>query len=242
MRLPVANFLMSRDDGLVVAVTERRVLLHDVVVGDALRVQEVAQDLVGRARVDVVGAEEHPALGVAALLAHQVLDGRDRLLVGRRARVEDVPGRLFALVLHGVEEQAVQLLEDRQHRLARDRGPAAEGHGDLLVLDQVARLLGEQRPVRGRVDDHRLELAPEHAARLVDLLDGHQRDVLERRLADRHRPRQRVQDADLDRPLVVGRRGGAPARPARRPAPERAPRVAAGPSPLRATRRQSTSP
>ena len=126
VRLPGGELLDVGDDGLVVAVTERRVLLHDVLVGDALRREEVAQDLVGGARVDVVGAEQHPALGAAALLAHQVLDRRDRLLVRRRARVEDVVRRLLALVLHRVEEQAVQLLEHRQHRLARHRGPAAE--------------------------------------------------------------------------------------------------------------------
>ncbi len=85
---------------------EGRVLLHDVGVGHALALQEGAQDLVGRARVDVVGAQQHPALGAAAVLAHQVLDRRDRLLVGRGAGVEDVLAELFAFVLHRVEQQA----------------------------------------------------------------------------------------------------------------------------------------
>ena len=51
-------------------------------------------------------------------------------------------------------------------------------------------------------------LRAEHAALGVDLLDRHQRDVLERRLADGHRARQRVQDADLDRLRRVRGRGG----------------------------------
>ena len=129
----------------------------------------------------------------------------NRLLVGRGARVEDVVRRLLAFVLDRVEEQAVQLLEDREHGLSRHRSPAAEDDGHPVLLQELARLLGEERPVRRRVDDDRLELLAEHAALRVDLVDGHQRDVAQRRLADRHRARQRVQNADLDR--VAGRRG-----------------------------------
>src|SRR5579863_3703385 len=44
------------DDGLVVAVTERRVFLLDVVVAHSLGVEEVAEDLVRRPRIDVVGS------------------------------------------------------------------------------------------------------------------------------------------------------------------------------------------
>src|SRR3546814_5860169 len=44
------------------------------------------------------------------------------------------------------------LFENRQHRLARDRGPAAEHHRNLVLGDQFARLFGEQRPVGGRID------------------------------------------------------------------------------------------
>ena len=163
-----------------------------------LDLQERAQDLVGRARVDVVGAEQHPALRAAAFLAHQVLHRGNGLLVGRGAGVEHVLRQLFAFVLHRVEEQAVQFLEHRQHRLARHRSPAAEHHGDLVLGQQLARLLREQRPVRGRVDHHRLELLAEHAALGVDLVDRHQRHVLEHGLADRHGAGQRVQHADLD--------------------------------------------
>jgi hypothetical protein len=70
--------------------------------------------------------------------------------------------------------------------------------GDLFLLQQLARLLGEQRPVRCRVDHDRLQLLAEQAALLVLLVDQHQHDVLQRRLADRHRARQRMQHADLD--------------------------------------------
>ena len=92
-------------DGLVVAVAERRVDLLDVLLGHALGLQERAQDLVGRARIDVVGAEQEPALGTAAVLAHQVLDRGDGLLVGRRAGVEHVLRQLLAFVLHRIESR-----------------------------------------------------------------------------------------------------------------------------------------
>ena len=164
--------------------------------GDALRLQVGLEDLVGRARIHVVGAFEHPALHADFL--HQVVDRRNRLLVRRGAGVDHVLRRLLALVLHRVEEQAVVLLEHRQHRLPRHRRPAAEDDRDLVLLEQLARLLGEQRPVRRRIDDDRLELPAEQAALLVLLLDQHQDGVLQRRLADGHRAGQRVQDADLD--------------------------------------------
>ena len=69
------------------------------------------------------------------------------------------------------------------------------------MAEQLRGLLGEQRPVRSRVDDDRLELLAEQPALLVLVLDHHQDRVFERRFADGHRARQRVQDADLDRGL-----------------------------------------
>jgi hypothetical protein len=137
---------------------EGRVVDRDVLGRDAAVEQILLEDLVGRARIDVVGAFEHPALD--ALDVAQIVDRRDRLLVGRGAGVEDVALALLALVLDRVEQDRVQLLEDRQHGFARDRGPAAEHHVDLFDLDQLARLLGEQRPVGGGVDDDGLERRP----------------------------------------------------------------------------------
>ena len=69
-----AELLDVGDDGLPVGMTERRVVDHDVLVGDALGLQVGLEDLVGRARIDVVGAGKHPALTLAAVLAHQVVD------------------------------------------------------------------------------------------------------------------------------------------------------------------------
>src|SRR5205814_3880462 len=122
----------------------------------------------------------------------------DRLLVGRGPRVEDVLRELLAFVLHGIVEEPVQLFEDRQHRLAGDGGPAAEDGRHLVLRNELARLLREERPVRGGIDHHRLDLHAEDAALGVDLLEGHERDFLERRLADGHRSGERVEDTDLD--------------------------------------------
>ncbi len=116
-------------------------------LGNALGLQEGAQDLVGRARIDVIGAEQNPALGFAAVLGHQVFNGRDGLLVGGGAGVENVLLEFFTLVLNRVEEQAVQFFVNRQDGLAGNGGPAAEGHGDLVLGQQLAGLFGEQRPV-----------------------------------------------------------------------------------------------
>ena len=199
---------MSVTIGLPVGMTERRVVDHDVFLGHALRFQVGLQDLVGRLRIDVVGAGEHPALHRAAVLAHQVVDGRDGLLVRRGAGVEHVALAFLALILDGIEEQAVQFLEHRQHGLARHRGPAAEHRRHLVDRDQLARLFGKQRPVGSRIDDDRLELLAEQAALLVLLVDQEQHRVLQRRLRNRHRARQRMQDADLDRLFLRHRRRG----------------------------------
>ncbi len=186
---------------------ERRVVDHDVGRRDALHLQIGFQDLVGGARIDVVGAGQHPALHLA--FAHQVIDRRDRLLVRRGAGVEHVAAALLAFVLHRIEQDAVELLEHRQHRLARHRGPAAEHRGALVNGQQAARLLGEQRPVGGGIDHDSFQLAAEHAALGVLLLDQHQHDVLQRGLADRHGAGERMQNADLDRSrLRGGRREG----------------------------------
>ena len=158
-----------------------------------------ADDLVAGARIDVIGALQHEAFDAAALRAHQIFDRRNRLVVRHRAAVEDVVGGFFALVFQRIEQEAVEFLEHRQHRLAADRSPAAEHRGDVVLADEFARLLGEQRPVGGGVDHDRLDLLAEQAAAGVDLGHLHQHQILQDRLADRHRSREGMQDADLDR-------------------------------------------
>ena len=201
-----AELLDVGDDRLPVGMAERRVVDHDVFLLDALRLEVGLEDLVGRARIDVVGAGEHPALHLLFLL--EIVDRRDRLLVRGGAGVEHVALALLAFVLHRIEQDRVQLLEHREHGLARHRGPAAEHRGDLLLGDQLARLFGEQRPVRSRIDHHRLELLAEQAALLVLLIDQEQHRVLQRGLADRHGAGERMENADLDGVLGLRRQYG----------------------------------
>ena len=185
-------------DGLVVGVAKRGVLLVDVLVGHALALEVGTQDLVGGAGVHIVGAQQHPPLGTATVLAHQVVDRGNGLLVGRGAGVEHVFGQLFTFVLHGVEQQAIEFFHDRQHRLATHRSPATEDDGHLVLRQQLLGFFCKQGPVGSRVDHHRLELLAQHTALGVDFVDGHEHGVLEHRLGNRHGARQAVQHADLD--------------------------------------------
>jgi hypothetical protein len=154
------------------------------------------ENLVGRLRIDVVGTGQNPALD--ALFLGQIVDGRDGLLVRSGTRVKDVARGFFTLVLDRVEQDRIQLFEDRQDRLARRRGPATENGGNLVLRNQLAGLFGEQRPVGSRVDDDGFELLAEHATLLVLLGDEHQHDILEGGLRDGHGAGKRVQNTDLD--------------------------------------------
>ena len=126
---------------------KRGINLFDVLILHPFRMQERAQDLVGGARVNVIGAQQEEAFRRAAVFAHQVFHRRDGLLVRRRAGIEDVWRHLFALILHRIEQQAVQLLENRQYGFARHRRPAAEYHRYFILAQQLTGLLGKQRPV-----------------------------------------------------------------------------------------------
>ncbi|VTR67988.1 conserved hypothetical protein [Desulfosarcina cetonica] len=171
-----AELLDFGDDGLPVGVTERGIVDHDVRRGDALGFQVGLEDLVGRAWIDIVGAGQDPAFDPHVV--HQIVHGRDGLLVRRGAGVKDVFGGFLAFVLHRIEKQAVQFLEDRQNRLARHRGPAAEDRGDFLLLDQFAGFFGKQRPVGGRIDHHGFEFFAQQTAFLVLLVNEHQHGIL----------------------------------------------------------------
>ena len=177
--------------------TEGSVVGEDIFLRDTFRDQVGPKDPVRRARVNIVGAKKcellHPKLGPLAV------NRRDRLLVWRSTGVEDVLRRVLALVLNRAEQEAVQVLDHRPHRLAADRGPAAEHHVDVRHGHQLARPICERRSVRGRVDDNLLRLLAKMAALGVLRLDQHEHGVLQSGLSDCHRTRQRMQDADLDR-------------------------------------------
>ena len=89
--------------------TEWRVVDHDVVRGYAFGLQIGFENLVGGARIDVVGARQHPAFDL--LFLHEIVDRRNGLLVRCGAGVEDVALALFTFVLHRIEQDRIQFLE-----------------------------------------------------------------------------------------------------------------------------------
>ena len=173
------KFLHVCHDGLVVGMTKRSVFFVDVLVRHAFAFQVGAQDFVGGAGVDIVGTQQYPALGTATVFAHQVVDCGNGLLVRRRTGVKHVFGKLFTLVLHRVEQQAIHFFDDWQHGFAGHRGPATKDHIDLVLAQQLFGFFGKQRPVGRRVHDHRLKLLAQQAALGIDFVNRHQHGVFQ---------------------------------------------------------------
>ena len=73
--------------------TEGRVVHEDIAFRDALLLQVAFQNVVCCARVDIVCAEQSELLNFK--LFQEVIRCRDRLLVGCRARVENVLGEIL---------------------------------------------------------------------------------------------------------------------------------------------------
>ena len=183
---------------------------------DALELQVGLEDLVGGARIDVVGAGQHPALHL--LLAHQVVDRRDRLLVRRRAGVEHVAAAFLALGTG----------PGRTGGRSAPRTPAAptcatprsSSRTPRRICRPTATAAPSRRTAASSTPDRpprASSFLPSSPPFLFCSVDQHQHDVLQRRLADRHGAGQRVQDADLDgaarrRGLCRGRRDRLPGR------------------------------
>ena len=191
------------NDGLVVLMVEGGVLLHNVFRRHTLGQEHSPEDLVGCPGIDVICTEEVEFLVFTPLFAHQVFNSRDSLLVGGSPGVEDISRTFFTLILHRVEEQPVVPLKDGQHRLAAYRSPAAENHRYLLLEQEVLRLLGEEVPVGGRIDDNGLDGPAQHPSLGVDLFDGHKDHIFDGDLADSHGPAEGVKDPYFDG--VLGR-------------------------------------
>ena len=200
---------------------ERRVLFGDSL--PAVLFQQRLDFAIGLLRINVVRADEVEAFAAELIddPGHEIVE----LLVRHGPGVEAVLAALLRLVQGRVEQQAVVLLEHRQHRLAAGRGVAAEHGGDAILEQQLLRLFVEDLHHRLGILDDRLDRLAEHAALGVDLLDRQQLRVVQRALDDRDRAAQRVQDANLDRRAflrlgdvaheVVGGLGHGPGRGAR---------------------------
>ena len=171
-----------------------------IFLADDLALQHVldvlARDLVRGARPDVVRTDEEERFG--ALLLGDPVQAGENLLGGFLAGVDDVLGLLETFIEGRVIEHAVVLLHDRQHRLARCRGPAAHDRRDLVVDEKLLGLFRKGRPVAGAVFLDELDLASEHAAGGVDLFDRELFGLDRAGFRNRHRAGGRVQDADGD--------------------------------------------
>src|SRR5258705_10700920 len=171
-----------------------------IFLADDLALQHVldvlARDLVRGARPDVVRADEEKRL--RALLLGDPVQAGENLLGCFLTAVDDVLGLLETFLEGRIIEHAVVLLDDRQHRLARCRGPAAHDRRDLVVDKQLLRFFRKCRPVAGAVFLDELDLASEHAAGGVDLFDGELFGLDRTGFRNRHRAGGRVQDADGD--------------------------------------------
>src|SRR5690554_4161058 len=182
------------DDGVEAGMAEREVILPDHLATQVL-LDVGAGDLVRSAWPDVVRADQIEGLGIL-FFGYPVQPGK--YLLGRfLAGVDDVRRLLQTLIEGRIVEHAVVAFEDRQHRLARGRGPAAEHRGYLVLAQQLVGTVGEGRPVTGAVFLYIFDLAPEHTTHGVDLFDGENLRLYRAFLTDRHGAGDRVQDADL---------------------------------------------
>jgi hypothetical protein len=179
-----------------------------------LALDVLAGDLHRRARPDIIRADQIEALAVLGL-GDPVEAGED-LLGGFLTGIDHVLGLLETFIEGRVVEHAVILLHDRQHRLAGGRGPAAHDGGDLVIDQQLLGLFSEGRPVRGTVFLDELDLAAEHAAHGVDLVDGELFSLNRAGFRDRHRTGDRMQNADGDFRIGNRKAGGIDGRGGRR--------------------------
>src|SRR5207249_10364202 len=84
------EFLNIGYDRLVVSVSKGCINFVNIGVLHPFRMKESAQNLVGCPRIYVVGTEQKEPFRATSLFAHEVLYGRDSLLIGSSARIEDV--------------------------------------------------------------------------------------------------------------------------------------------------------
>ena len=155
------------------------------------RTPDSAQDLVGLARIKIVGPKQNPSANFAAVLAHQIPGGQNSLPARRSAQVENVARAFFAFVLNGVVKQAVQLSEDGNSRLSGEGGPATEHDRDLCPGQQLACLFSKRTPIGRGISDDRLQFLSEQPPFLF--WSAISMSTVSLRTVDRHGARQRMQ-------------------------------------------------
>ncbi len=187
------------DDRVELGMTQREVFLADH-LGLQIVLDVLARNFVRRAWPDVIRAEQVECF--RALLFRHPIQTSDDLLGGFLAGVDDVLRLLETFVEGRIVEHPVVLLEHRQYRLARSRRPATHDRGAFVVDEKFFGLFGERRPVACAVFLNELDLAAEHTAGSIDLLDRELLSLHRPGFADRHRSGYRMQNAD--RHFAVG--------------------------------------
>lgn len=139
--------------------------------GATARSQCLPEDAVVFPGPDVIRAD---AEGTRTEAGCQVVDEWQHVLVRRGAGVDDIIGALRSLVVRGIPQQSVELLEARDHLLAARRGVAADHMSDAGA-EQLEAERAIAREVAGRIHDHRLER--NIATARIDLAKGEQRPI-----------------------------------------------------------------
>ena len=195
-------------NGVKSALAELRpLLIDDLDVGPRF-LDEVDEGGDGVAAVGIVGRDRGDPLHVLPLrhdrgagAAVDVGVGGDAedvgVEVGRRGELDGLRRRR--------DEDDLVLLGDGRHRRRLRRGQRAGQEVDIVLDDQLAREPHRLVGAGLAVARQQLELAAEHAALGVDLLDRHFGALDDRHAVDRGGAGQRHRKADLDR--VLGGRG-----------------------------------
>ena len=96
-----------------------------------------------------------------------MIDRGQRLLLRRRAGVDDVRRLLLAFVLARIEQQRIVPRQPRQHGFARGRSQAAEYRRDIELAEQGLGLSGIGLRVGARIHDRGFDRTTEQAAGLT---------------------------------------------------------------------------
>ena len=144
------------------------------------------------------------------LLAPQIHGVRHKLLDrlrGRGAERDLVAVAHTAFIERVVEVERLEAVEDRADGLAAGAGDAPHDDRDLVLQRKLRRILRIERHVGLGIVNDALDLAAEQAALRVDLLDGHQHDLVHRDAGEIDEAGEVVQAPDQDRIVGIGRDG-----------------------------------
>ena len=113
--------------------------------------QELPDEPVGLPRIDVVRPDQVEARPVGL---HQVAAKLDAVLIGSRARVDDVGRKLEALVGRRIPEKTIETLDHRHDGLPARRRVAAEDRRHPVFHHQLLGEIGIGNGPRSRVVDN----------------------------------------------------------------------------------------